>query len=82
MVLRQGTACSCTRATMYVMAVHMLSVPCVTLLTLRDNVQILYLIVWLAAVGAGGCISGSNPANTIYELKHLLKITNTKFIIS
>ena len=48
----------------------------------RVDLQILYPIVWLAAIGAGGCISGSNPANTISELTHHLKITKTKFIIS
>jgi acyl-CoA synthetase (AMP-forming)/AMP-acid ligase II len=57
-------------------------VPCVMLLTRRRDLQILYPIVWLAAIGAGGCISGSNPANTISELKHHLKITKPKFIIS
>ena len=38
--------------------------------------------MWLATIGAGGCISGSNPANTVWELIHHLKITNARFIIS
>jgi long-subunit acyl-CoA synthetase (AMP-forming) len=36
----------------------------------------------LAAIGAGGIVSGANPAYTIPELVHHLTITNTRFIIA
>jgi acyl-CoA synthetase (AMP-forming)/AMP-acid ligase II len=36
----------------------------------------------LAAIGAGGVVSGANPASTVEELVNHLTITNTKFIIT
>lgn len=36
----------------------------------------------MAAIGAGGVVSGANPAYTIPELVHHLTITNTRFIIA
>ena len=44
--------------------------------------QIFYPLLWLGVIGAGGCVSGTNPSHTIDELKHHFRITNTKFIIS
>lgn len=49
---------------------------------MRSELQILYPLVWLAVIGAGGCISGSNPAYNNVELKHHIQTTNSKFIIS
>jgi 4-coumarate--CoA ligase len=43
---------------------------------------VLYAPLWLASIGAGGIVSGANPAYTIPELIHHLTITNTRFIIT
>ena len=42
----------------------------------------LYAPLWLAAIGAGGIVSGANPAYTIAELVHYFTITNTRIIIT
>ena len=45
--------------------------------------QISYPLLWLAVIGAGGRVSGSNPAYSVVpELVHHLQTTNTKFIIA
>lgn len=44
--------------------------------------QILYPLLWLGTIAAGGIVTGSNPASTPQELLHHLQNTNTKFIIS
>ena len=44
--------------------------------------QIAYPLLWLGAIGAGGCVAGSNPAYTTSELAHLLKTTEAKYIVA
>jgi 4-coumarate--CoA ligase len=44
--------------------------------------KLAYPITWLGAIGAGGCISGSNPSYSSLELKHHLKISNAKFVVT
>lgn len=40
-----------------------------------------YSLVYLAAIGAGGCFVGSNPAYTKFELNHLFSISRVRFIV-
>lgn len=46
------------------------------------SLQIYYPLLWLAVIGAGGCVTGSNPALTSEELIHHFQITSTKYIIA
>lgn len=44
--------------------------------------QIWYPVLWLAVIGAGGCLSGSNPSYKIPELIHHLQETRSTYIIA
>ncbi|EWC46274.1 hypothetical protein DRE_04445 [Drechslerella stenobrocha 248] len=44
--------------------------------------DILYPVLFLAIVGAGGVFVGTNPGHTVFELEHHLRISHTKFIIT
>jgi acyl-CoA synthetase (AMP-forming)/AMP-acid ligase II len=46
------------------------------------GIKINYSILVLAIIGAGGIYTGSNPAYTSTELKHHIKASESKFIIS
>ena len=41
-----------------------------------------YILLALAIIGAGGVLTGTNPAYTSMELTHHLKVTATNFVIS
>ncbi|KAK5089125.1 hypothetical protein LTR05_003349 [Lithohypha guttulata] len=43
--------------------------------------QILYPLIWLGIIGAGGVVAGANPALTVSELKHHLNVTATKYLV-
>lgn len=42
----------------------------------------MYAPLWLGAIGAGGIVSGTNPASTVPELVHHFAITKPKYIIA
>ena len=44
--------------------------------------QIHYPVLWLGIIGAGGCVSGSNPSYTTFELIHHLQISQARFIVA
>jgi long-subunit acyl-CoA synthetase (AMP-forming) len=46
-----------------------------------DQAQIFYPLVQLGVIGSGGCFIGSNPTQTILELKHLFTISQPKILI-
>ena len=53
-----------------------------TILTLIEYWQILYTMLLLGIVGAGGRFTGSNPAYMSSELLHHLRITKTRYLIT
>ncbi|KAF3903384.1 S-dihydroxybenzoyltransferase [Dactylellina cionopaga] len=44
--------------------------------------DIMYPVMFLAIIGAGGRFVGTNPGHTILELDHHLRISHTKYIIA
>jgi len=44
--------------------------------------QILYPILCLAVIGAGGCVTGANPGYTVGEIVHHLSLSRAKFVIT
>jgi acyl-CoA synthetase (AMP-forming)/AMP-acid ligase II len=52
---------------------------CVCIHSFND---ILYPILVLGIIGAGGIFAGTNPAYTEYELNHHIKVAKVKFLIS
>jgi acyl-CoA synthetase (AMP-forming)/AMP-acid ligase II len=52
---------------------------CVLIHSFND---IYYPILVLSIIGAGGIFAGSNPAYTPHELKHHVKVTQAKFLLS
>ena len=44
--------------------------------------QVFYPLLWLAVIGAGGCVAGNNPSLTSDELVHHFHITSPRFIVA
>jgi 4-coumarate--CoA ligase len=44
--------------------------------------KLYYPIAWLGIIGAGGCVTGSNPGYNSLEFKHHLRITKAKYVIT
>jgi long-subunit acyl-CoA synthetase (AMP-forming) len=43
--------------------------------------QVMYPIIYLGIVGAGGRFVGSNPGSTPQELAHMLNLTSTRYVL-
>lgn len=52
---------------------------CVSIASFND---IMYPMLFLGLVGAGGIFSGSNPAYTPYEIEHHVKTAKVKFVVA
>ncbi len=70
------TACVSTHSTM------LEAIPFFETIVLVNIKQIMYTMLFLGIIGAGGCFTGSNPAYTSAELSHHLRTTQTRFLIT
>jgi len=52
---------------------------CVSIASFND---IMYPMLFLGLVGAGGIFSGSNPAYTSFEIEHYVRTAEVKFVVA